>query len=306
MNDISEDSMYNLVRDANTLKVVLLGSSATFVSVLNQIPTFEASLPQAESSYSQGKLDSFNLNPQQQEFLDVISALECSFYYIFSGTAGSGKSYTLAALQAKMGSSIMFLASTGKAAAHLPMKCNTVHSMFPCRSNDIKDPTERVKRVIRDQFYGVRVIVIEEYSMIRACLLAKVNFFLRKSFSKDETPFAGISVILTVAIQQLLPVMAKPLWTPIKNSDSPLEKRGKQLFKLFVRNFNLTEVMRQSGDDQLRFRDLLENIGQGVITRKDFGFLESRFLKPQTHSISRELISLCPTKFVRFFRTPLD
>lgn len=45
--------------------------------------------------------------------------------------------------------------------------------------------------------------------------------------------------------------------------------------------------MRQTGDDQIRFRQLLENVANGSVTEEDYHLLQSRFAVNNMHEKSK-------------------
>ena len=75
-----------------------------------------------------------------------MASLEIQTFAILSGTAGTGKSYTLNGLFRKMREKIFFVAPTGKAADNLPFKCETIHSGFLISTSSSIDSFEVTER----------------------------------------------------------------------------------------------------------------------------------------------------------------
>ena len=274
ISDIVEEEGSFFDWNLQDLRQILSISYTQFSSIIDRIPGFLSDL----NSIVLPLASVFSLNNQQNEFVERVSTQSSQFLYILFGTVGTGKSYTLAVLKTRLQSKIFFMAPTGKAAVNLGFECYTIHSIFPCVTGINKEPGEREKSSLRERFSTVEIIVIEEYSMLGVDLLGRINYSLVKAFSSEGLPFAGRSVILTGDLQQLLPVRAKPIWATIQQEDSKLEQDGKRLFTRFTNNFHLTTVMRQSGEDQKQFREVLSRIGQGEIIKDDFLFLKKRFL----------------------------
>ena len=86
---------------------------------------------------------------------------------IFSGSAGTGKSFTLSVVKAIFGNSVLFLASTGKAVSALPFFATTIHSFLKINfKNTNSSLSEAVAVKLRDSLNGLRCIFIEEFSMV--------------------------------------------------------------------------------------------------------------------------------------------
>ena len=138
--------------------------------------------------------------------------------------------------------------------------------------------------------------------MVGADMLWKINRFLRDAYS-SVIDFAGRSVLLTGDIQQLLPVKAQPLWAIIRPTDSSNVLQGKLLFQKFNLNFNLTHVVRQSGIEQERFRELLKHVASGDVRQDDFDMLKTRFVNSPPNPA--QTFFLVPTKKKRDFYNDL-
>ena len=72
------------------------------------------------------------LNAKQNNFIDYFIAKNSSDQYltILTGTARTGKSFTLSCLNSYFSDKAIFVATTGIAAANLPFHCDTVHKIF--------------------------------------------------------------------------------------------------------------------------------------------------------------------------------
>ena len=82
------------------------------------------------------------------------------------GTAGTGKSFLLGALSQHFGSKAEFCATTGVAAANLPFKALTAHSLFSLNSDPSNISISNLNNK-RKRFQYVHTVVIEEVSMLK-------------------------------------------------------------------------------------------------------------------------------------------
>ena len=196
-----------------------------------------------------------------------------------SGTAGTGKSYTLSGLKNILSDSIYFIAPTGKAADNLPFLCETIHSAFllsPSVNLNNFELDNRKTSILKEKFENIKFLVIEEYSMIGCRLFSTIDTILRKIFDKDLV-FGGISILLCGDIGQLLPVNDIPIWAKREESDSEITERAKYLFSLFSTNYTLTDVMRQQGESEIEFKRFLSRIRTGCVEMHDYNFIKQKF-----------------------------
>jgi ATP-dependent DNA helicase PIF1 len=93
-------------------------------------------------------------------------------------------------------------------------------------------------------------------------------------------PFGGISVLAVGDFAQLPPVLDRPLYSPVDGMKD-LHLQGKQTFlSQFKIVSELTTNMRQQGEEpeQVRFKQILENIRDGKIIEDDWHVLMTRRL----------------------------
>lgn len=63
----------------------------------------------------------------------------------------------------------------------------------------------------------------------------------------------------------------------IPRQDSAPALHGKLIFSEFNKIFTLKTIMRQTGDDQVVFRDTLQRLAKGLVTDADYELLSTRF-----------------------------
>ncbi|CAF0837309.1 unnamed protein product [Brachionus calyciflorus] len=185
-----------------------------------------------------------------------------------SGGAGTGKSYLIKAIYhtfirnearfSRHDSVCCILgAFTGKAAFNI--RGTTLHSLFhlPLHTNTIQPLGSRLLEATRKQFKKLKLVIIDEISLVGKNLFAKINDRLIQKMNKHEN-FGNVIVIIVGDFNQLCPVQDGWVFqTPTINGNY-VHLVGNTLWQSF-RYFELTEIMRQR--DDVAFADALNRIG---------------------------------------------
>ena len=121
-----------------------------------------------------------------------------------TGRAGTGKSTLLRALGTLLHDEMVILAPTGLAAVNVGGQ--TIHSFFGfpprlIRPDDIR--RSRNGRVMR----MLKVLVIDEVSMVRSDLMWAIDQSLRVNRGRPREPFGGVRLLLFGDLHQLPPVV---------------------------------------------------------------------------------------------------
>ena len=151
-------------------------------------------------------------------------------------------------------SRILLLAPTGEAAVHnngttiyAGLQINVGDKMFPLN--------DRQRAVLRNKLFEVKIIIMDEISMVSSTLLYQVNQRLNEIFGYlDQLAFAGMSNIVCGDFYQLPPVRGLPVYNSTTSIKSLLALDLWPKFKMA----ELTEVMRQREDYQ--FINILNKI----------------------------------------------
>jgi len=116
--------------------------------------------------------------------------------------------------------------------------------------------TEYAASILR----GVKLVILDEASMIGLNLIGFVDLRLRAIFQGD-LPFGNVSVLLMGDFLQLPPVGDRPLFK--KNHEAfGLEAAGIRAYESFQDCIFLDEIIRQ-GSDQVKFKEILGNVRLG-------------------------------------------
>jgi ATP-dependent exoDNAse (exonuclease V) alpha subunit len=188
-----------------------------------------------------------------------------------TGGAGSGKTYVLNAFIKYLNEhdiDVAITASTGIAATHIGGMTIHAWSGIGIRDNvtdwDIEMMEE--KKYLWDRYDKVKVLIIDEISMLSGTFLDTLDRICRAFKRKPELPFGGIQVILCGDLFQLPPVTKKgePVSMVI---DSKVWKTMNPIICY------LSEQHRQ--DDEI-FTDILNAIRQNNVQDYHLETLEER------------------------------
>ena len=127
-------------------------------------------------------------------------------------------------------------------------------------------------------FKACQLVVIDEKSMIGLYTLYVIDKRLKEVKPENAMlPFGGVSVIIMGDFAQLPPVGDSPLFTSNPRL-SHFQCTGKLLFKEFDRTIIFDEIMRQEGEDQKEFRQILDRLANGELKKDDWNILKTREL----------------------------
>ncbi|CAI6353038.1 unnamed protein product [Macrosiphum euphorbiae] len=168
------------------------------------------------------------------------------------------------------------MAPTGVASNNI--NGQTIHSAVRFNStrgllNELNGESERN---FQETTRNIRVCVIDEMSMVGVRVLVNIDKRLRQAFpEKQESAFGGTILYLLGDFNQLPPVLDRSLLAPSNTSITSVY--GRVLFEQFTKVFELTEIMRQTGDSQQQFRETLQRMALGSLEQFDYEVLKNRF-----------------------------
>lgn len=231
------------------------------------------------------------MNAKQREAVQM--AREGHNVFI-SGGIGTGKTFTLQsivnALKNEHPINIAVTASTGLASKQIGVKASTLHSWAGLRdgrysndelarllTNDITFKSSRQRITTTD------VLIIDEISMISACIFAQLDFICQY-IRKSSKPFGGIQIIACGDFRQLRPVpnesyndpghycFSTEAWKSI-----PHVINLDQVMRQTDRNFiNAIQCLAKGGAMPVKVKELLEHLSRPLLTGRDPVYLFAR------------------------------
>lgn len=160
---------------------------------------------QAEQEQSKKIANSFDLSKEQQAVVDQIS--NSSDHFFITGEAGTGKSYVLQYLKTSLDKNLVVVAPTGVAA--LVVGGQTIHSLLLLPPTLIQPAAIRLNKTTRELLSQLKVLIIDEISMVRADLMDAIDIALRLA-KHSRQPFGGVQIIMFGDPYQLPPIVHDP------------------------------------------------------------------------------------------------
>ena len=134
-----------------------------------------------------------------------------------------------------------------------------------------------MKTFLRNKLSEVKMVIIDEFSMVSSDLFLKIDDRLLEIFMfSTSIEFAGLTVALVADLLQLPPVMGKPVYATADGCDSLERHLSLNLWRM-LQFAELTEVMRQRGDT--KFIDLLNKIRVGNVDENAQKLIRERFIE---------------------------
>jgi len=213
---------------------------------------------QAQDKLVIDKPEDFEINEEIKEVLDTLENTNNNLF--LTGKAGTGKSTLLRYFRATTKKFPVVVAPTGVAAVNV--QGQTIHSFFGW---GIDITPERVRKVSyeKSQVYRrMKMLIIDEISMVRADMFECVDKFLRLNTGKPDQPFGGVQVVVIGDLYQLPPVVTgnEKKFFETKYS-SPFFFSTEAFAKGSFKKFELDKVYRQK--DQV-FVSALNAIREGI------------------------------------------
>jgi hypothetical protein len=223
-----------------------------------------------------------------------------------SGAGGCGKSHVIGAAKLMCQhfcrsinegfdfSSFLVTASTNSAAALIGGQ--TIHSVAQLRSK-FHNVTINGKD-ITIHWVTANLIIIDEISMLSLDDFDKLDKHLRQLMREatkaESAPFGGLNIVLCGDFFQLNPVLAVPIYNRKRNVLWHLINSV-----IFCKGFN------HRFKDDPEWGDLLDRLRLGLLTEKDYDFLDTRVIGndlslPVTQPSDENVLSyVCPTNAQR-------
>nr|CAD2179517.1 unnamed protein product [Meloidogyne enterolobii] len=220
-----------------------------------------------DATVDTSSFDSAQLNPEQQNFFDLIinsvtDDNSTQKLFFLSGDGGTGKTFLLNFLLYHLrrnGKKVLPTASTGIAATKFYAGGMTLHSAFRF---GIDHEPGRLPSVPFESFFGRRIIessvvIIDEITMLDRTLFENVDALCRKMISRNKKiPFGGKVVIISGDWKQSLPVVTD---TYAPQAAVAASVQSSTIYKKFHKT-RLMQNMRLQ-PSEIRFKEWLYNLG---------------------------------------------
>ena len=234
------------------------------------------------------KLD---MNPQFKEAVRLMEKTDQTLF--ITGKAGTGKSTLLDYFCNKTKKNPVVLATTGVGA--LNVKGQTIHNFFNFYIDvTVKKIRDKDTRPRDPKMYKkLKVIIIDEVSMLRADLLDCVDVFLRMYGPDAKKAFGGVQMVFVGDLYQLPPVVGKEERKIFRTLyKTPYFFSAKALESVPLEMVELETVYRQK-DKQ--FVGLLNKIRNNSVEPEDVEELNQRYLPDAENPQEEFAINLTTT-----------
>lgn len=219
------------------------------------------------------------LNQEKEVYNDLADVLVDGAFIFLTGAAGTGKSYTLKKVVERFkeqGVPYEISSSTGSSA--VLVNGQTIHRVLGTGiSNSIKDipflKDNFIFKKRQKELAKLRVLIIDEVSMLSGDFLDLADYVLRKAKRKLDVPFGGIGILLTGDFLQIKPVLKRS--DDIQNGFAFKSEVWRSFPPTMI---HLTKIHRQ---DNREFINYLLNVREGKVNSKLIDFLNSRNFNPR-------------------------
>ena len=201
----------------------------------------------------------------------ALALLKSGRNIFLTGSAGTGKTYVLNQFIQHLKDAninVAITASTGIAATHI--KGSTIHSWSGIGIKQIltgKDLRNlKKKKYLREQFDNVKVLIIDEISMLHRDQLNSINQVL--TYCKENTEaFGGLQIVVCGDFFQLPPIG--------KNGERSSDKFSFMSAAWQNANFNICYLTKQFRQNDNVLGAVLEDIRCGRVTQKSIDVLKN-------------------------------
>jgi hypothetical protein len=233
----------------------------------------------------------FTLNREQARAFRIVAqhSLESKpkpLRMYLGGAGGTGKSRVINALKAffdRRNQSRRFRLSSYTGIAAQNISGMTLHAALCLNQRTSKTTSEKTRRDLISMWEGVDYLFVDEVSMIGCHLMLKISQALNDA-KENKSPFGGINIVFAGDFSQLPPVGDTRLFSHINTHDIKTGRGqdnvlGKLLWSSVKTVVILDKIVRQSGEKNNKFVDLLQRLRQGKCTDEDYDLLNERQLK---------------------------
>lgn len=207
----------------------------------------------------------------------ALQLLNAPYGNIFlTGRAGTGKSTLIQQWASQDQIKPVFLAPTGIAA--LNIQGETIHRFFGFGINTTipQIRSGKVRPYDSSKFEQLKVLIIDEISMVRADMLDMIDEFLRIWGPDQNKPFGGVKMVFVGDLFQLPPILKDEDATNfLRYYKSPYFYDAHVFKQLNFTTITLNKVYRQEDPD---FLEILNSIREGTHSPTNLNHLNKRYV----------------------------
>ena len=168
----------------------------------------------------------------------------------------------------------------------------TLHKAFhlPFGSiNSLRPLADKVRDELRTVLKNLKIVIIDEFSMLKADILFQINERLKEIKQEPNIPFGGTCVLLFGDPLQLRPVKGVYPWEAPKNNKFQLSNLADPgwLWKLF--NGVVLRTNHRQGEDGI-FADCLNRLRTNQLSQEDYKLLRTRIVCTNSDKIPKDAI----------------
>ena len=201
----------------------------------------------------------------------ALALLKSGRNIFLTGSAGTGKTYVLNQFTQHLQDAninVAITASTGIAATHI--KGSTIHSWTGIGIKQLLTEKDlrnlKKKKYLRDQFDKVKVLIIDEISMLHKDQLNSINQVLTYCKENNEA-FGGVQIVLCGDFFQLPPIG--------KYGERSSDKFSFMSTAWQNANFNICYLTKQFRQNDNSLGSVLEEIRSGNVTQESIEVLKN-------------------------------
>jgi ATP-dependent DNA helicase PIF1 len=224
-------------------------------------------------------------DPWALDVPEIGRTIQCGECIFVTGGAGSGKSTILRSLQERLGFQAVTIAPTGVAA--LNASGMTIHKTLSLPPR-LLDPDRDVPPSDSRKWSALRVVLVDEISMVRADLMDCIHRYATAHGPDPSSPWGGMAVIVFGDLGQLPPVVETKL-LPVFTTPHELTRYQSPWFFAAPALHSGIVTHRLKGSyrhrDDTVFLEILNAIRMGEPTREQLAQLNTRVLPPHPESL---------------------
>ena len=189
---------------------------------------------------------------------------------------------------------VLRLAFTGNAA--LLIRGQTLHSVFNLPfGNEIHSLSDKIRDLRRTQLQNLRVIIIDEISLVKSDFLYQIHFRLSRDIRQNDLPFGNVGVILCGDPLQIKPPSGSHVFQPPSNEKFNLEWSISPLWERFQPV--ILKTNHRHGNDRI-YADICNRARVGKLTDEDKKLLNSRVFPKNSSKLPTDYLFASGTNLI--------